>query len=810
MPDSLKLHLIGNAHIDPVWLWPWQEGYQEVLASFRSALDRMKEYPDFQFAASSAVFYSWVEETDPAMFAEIRQRVEEGRWELTGGWWVEPDCNVPGGEALARHALYAQRYLREKFGKMATVGFNIDSFGHPGSFPQILRQSGLDSYTFLRPGPHERNLPGPLFWWESDDGARVLASRIPFTYCHWDEMAPHVERCRDVIQEPATEGMCWYGVGNHGGGPTIKLIEQIHELQRAGESGAELVLSTPGAFFRSVREKNWQLPVVHEELLNHAKGCYSVHAGIKTWNRRAENSLSAAEKWSAAAQFLDVPYPAEAYRRAWKQVLFNQFHDSLAGTSLPEAYVSARNGYGEALAIAETEQNRTLQKIAWNIAIPQEEGALPLVAFNSLSWPAQANLEIEAFRWDDDAVLLDENDRAIPWQRVQSHSAASRARLSFNAELPALGYRTFRLVPGKGDASVAAEPLEAGETWLDNGLLRVEVNPQDGTLASLRDLRSGTELLAGAGARGQVLDDPGDTWAHGFESWQDEIGSFGAARVNLVEQGPVKATLRAVSFWGGSELIQDFTLYPGRPWVDVRVRVNWQEQYRMLKLRFPLAVRNPSAARDYVFGWGEIAPDGSEFPQHTWASLSGEGAKGPAGLSLANDSRYSLDVTGSDLGLTVLRSPAFAHHIPDVPREDGLYEYIDQGWQEFRYRLIPHGGDPLAAGTVQLAAELNHPAVLQFSSFHPNGRLPQSDSWLACEPASLLVTALKQAEDGEGMIVRAWESSRQPQEGIIRLGLWEREIRASFKPCEVKSFFVPRDPAQPVREVNFLEDEVSG
>ena len=181
-----KLHMIGHGHIDPVWLWRWQEGYQEAKATFRSALDRMKEYPEFKFIGSSAALYEWIEENDPAMFEEIKERVQEGRWSLVGGWWVEPDCNIPSGESYVRHALYGQRYFQAKFRKKATVGFNPDSFGQTGC-SQILKKSGLDYYVFMRPQPNEKGLPSRVFWWEAPDGSRVLCFHIPYEYLTWGQ-----------------------------------------------------------------------------------------------------------------------------------------------------------------------------------------------------------------------------------------------------------------------------------------------------------------------------------------------------------------------------------------------------------------------------------------------------------------------------------------------------------------------------------------------------------------------------------------------------------------------------------------------
>ena len=179
---DVTVHMIGNAHIDPVWLWNWQEGFQTTWSTFRSVLDRMKETPEFVFTSAQAALYEWIEKGDPAMFEEIRERVHEGRWRITGGWWIQPDCNIPSGESFARHALYSQRYFKEKFGVMANTGYNVDSFGHNGVLPQLLKKSGMNNYVFMRPGPHEKKDLPDIFWWESADGSRVLTYRIQFSY----------------------------------------------------------------------------------------------------------------------------------------------------------------------------------------------------------------------------------------------------------------------------------------------------------------------------------------------------------------------------------------------------------------------------------------------------------------------------------------------------------------------------------------------------------------------------------------------------------------------------------------------------
>src|SRR5680860_42565 len=346
-----SMHMIGNAHIDPVWLWDWTEGFHEVVASFRSALDRLDESDDFTFVSSSAVFYAWIERHDPAMFERIKERIEEGRWEIVGGWWLQPDCNIPSGESFVRQALYGQRYFLEKFGHMAKVGYNVDSFGHTAMLPQLLRKSGLDAYVFMRPAPHELGLPSRLFWWESPDGSRVLTYRLPFEYCTWgEELDKHVRRCAGELRDPVDEIMCFYGVGNHGGGPTRQNIESIRRLNEDPDL-PDLTFSTPDRYFAAVRERGWDLPVVHHDLQHHASGCYAAHSGVKAWNRRAESALVMAETFGALAASQTGREPTEDLAHAWHGVLFNQFHDILAGTSLRSAYDDAHDLYGEALAI---------------------------------------------------------------------------------------------------------------------------------------------------------------------------------------------------------------------------------------------------------------------------------------------------------------------------------------------------------------------------------------------------------------------------------------------------------------------------
>ena len=818
------LHMIGNAHIDPVWLWRWQEGFHEVIASFRSALDRLKEHDDFLFVSSSAVFYEWVERSDPAMFEEIKARVKEGRWEIVGGWWLQPDCNLPSGESFVRQTLYGQHYFREKFGVTATVGYNVDSFGHHAMLPQLLRKSGLGSYVFLRPGPHEKGLPGRLFWWEADDGSRVLAFRIPFEYCTWGEdLAQHVRRCAGELREPVDELMCFYGVGNHGGGPTKENIESIRRLNDDPDF-PKLVFSTPGRYFAEVGKKSWALPVVHDDLLHHASGCYAAHSNVKRWNRRAENLLLSAEKWSAvAAVVAGQPYPEEL-AHAWKGVLFNQFHDILAGTSIERAYDDARDLYGEAMAIGARSLNYATQALAWRVNIPEEAGVTPVVVFNPHAWEVSAPVELELWRADEDTVLLDEKGRLVPKQAVQPQATTrGRQAFVFSATLPPLGYRTYRLAAREtlsalspaaalsgrdaGD-KVLSEGVAATDLVLENALLRLEFDPDTGCIVSLRDKEHGAEVFVGPAAEAVVLKDESDTWSHDVFAFDKIIGSFAARHVALVEHGPVRSTIRVVSHYGASRLTQEFAMYPASRRIDVRAEVDWQERHQALKLRFPVNVDFMRATFEIPYGHIERFANGEEAPGQAWVDLSGSSRDSGElyGFSLLNDSKYSFDVKVRDLGMTVLRSPIYAHHDPAVPGEGGRYSYIDQGVHAFRYSLLPHQGGWAEAGTVRRAAELNEGPVALFATFH-DGPLPQRGSYLQVEGRSVVASVLKRAEAGDALIIRLYETSKNAAEATVTLPFLGRSFGATFGPCEIKTFRVPLAADAPVSEVDLLERE---
>jgi alpha-mannosidase len=822
--NNKTLYMIGNAHIDPVWLWRWQEGFHEVRATFRSALDRMKEFPDFVFISSSAQFYEWIERSDPAMFEEIRQRIEEGRWEIVGGWWIQPDCNIPSGESLVRHALYGQRYFQSRFGRRAKVGYNVDSFGHAGSFPQILLKSGLENYVFMRPSPHEKGLPTRVFWWESADGSRVLTYRIPFEYCinSVDALIKHIPRVANEIREPLDALMCFYGVGNHGGGPTkaqiAEIIRQNTERMDGENDTPTMIFSTPDRYFDMIRERisnaDLNLPTVNDDLQMHAPGCYAAHSGIKAWNRRAENLLGAAEKFSALAYIVNgQPYPTD-FEDAWKRVLFNQFHDILAGTSLESAYEDARREYGYAMTIADHALNYAVQSFAWRVNIPLPENAQdvrPVQVFNPHAWASRQNIELEFGRFSEDGdMMIDEDGNEIHVEATQSEATSGgRNRITFTVDLPPMGYRTLFVKPRLEPLAI---PYESSQHVLENPHMRVEFDPDSGYIRSLRHYKANVELVYNNPKTGElrpmavpvVIDDPSDTWSHNVFKFDKVVGAFVAKSVQRIDYGTVRSTIRVISTYGDSTLVQDFTLCHDLDYIDVMAMVDWREQWKMLKLRFPVNVHLMKVTSEIPYGHIERDANADESPGGAWLDISGSSRENNTlcGLSIINDSKYSYDVNVRDMGMTILRSPIYAHHDPLVPDPiSNLYSYQDQGVQKFRYRIYPHAGTWDTAHTVQIAAELNQPAIALNGTFH-EGTLPQSGSFLSVDAPNVIVGAMKKAEDGDDLILRVVETSRRAT--TTRIELLGRAFEATFAPSEIKTFRIPKDGE--ITEVNLLEE----
>jgi alpha-mannosidase len=809
--SKYRFHMIGNSHIDAVWLWTWPEGMSAVVSGFRSALERMKEDPEFTFTASSAQFYEWVAATDPKLIAEIRQRVKEGRWSVVGGWWVEPDVNIPNGESLVRQGLYSQRTFQQLFGRKVEIGFNPDSFGHPGTLPQILKLQGLHAYVFMRPQPQEKTLPSDLFWWEGADGTRILAYDIPIAYGDYDGPIMHrVHRIVADLPEPTKNLMAFYGAGDHGGGPTKINIQSI--LAARKEPGAPtMIFSTPDKYFDEVKDLP-NLPIVADNLQHHSVECYTALSEVKKDNRTAEAALVTGEKFAMLGSVVaGSDYPQSEFTSSWKKVFLMQFHDCLAGSALPAHYEMARQAHGYAIEVGTQAMYRAAEKIAWQIPTPDADSEY-LVVFNPHAWDANLNVEYElGWEWTSGATpesqsiqtnssLVDDQRRAIAHQWTQATTTIDdRKRLVFRAPVPAFGYRQFQLRKVT-PATMAESQVHAQGNELENEHLRVRF-ADDGTY-SIYDKDAKAEVFGNERGRAVVLDDPSDTWSHDVKAYTKEVGAFENADFHVLENGPLRATLGVRSRYSASFLETDWPLYAGSRSLEARVALDWHERLKILKFSFPVDVQNPQPTYEIAYGYKVRKAQGDEDPGQRWIDVSGERGGSQYGLAVINDAKYGYSVKGSELRISIVRSPVYAQFECGL-KPDGEYLWQDQGRQTFRMLLVPHSAGWREAGIVRMAEEFTAPVPILYQGIHPGSR-PGSASFLSVDVPNVVVSAVKHAEDGEDIIVRCYETEGRATTATLDLALVNRRWTGTFRPLEIKTLRVPRAGGE-IREVNALE-----
>ena len=819
MDKTIKL--IGNAHLDPIWLWRWQEGCAEVLQTFRSALDRLKEYKDFVFTCSSAAYYQWVEEIDPAMFEEIKAMVKKGRWVPVNGWWVQPDCNMPSGESFARQALYSQLYYYEKFGITCKTGYNVDSFGHNANLPQLLKKGGMNTYVFQRPGMHENaEIPENLFWWDSADGTRIMTYRLPDGY--GTDGIEALERRIDNINERAEQTghgmMLFYGIGNHGGGPTRGDIEFLREnLEREGYN--DLEFSSPDEYFEDMLSQFLKLPVWQDELQHHASGCYSATSLVKALNRRAENILAAAEKWDTISSIVtDTAPETKQFESAWKKVCFNQFHDIMCGCSIMEAYEDVKESEGYALNIASESYNKAVLKIArkidtWieGVSDPVSEerhfaGFLPkgfprpVIVFNPHSYdialPVRAHHPSKAVTDSEGKEVLFQNVRA-------SRSNDNHLDTMFIAKVPAFGYATYWL---ELDSEIKADKELTGEQdfFMENEFLSVELDSETGYIKSLVNKETDTEYASDnfLAIPTVINDDKTDTWAHNVFKFQEVKGLMELQSIERVEKGALRSVIRTVHKFNDSYLTQEFILAKGQKTLRVDCKAMWQEKFTLLKFAFPVGGKEEISTYEIPNSFIKRPCDGDEEVALNWADLTVTKNDKRFGLSVMSDSKYSYDCPGAELRLTALRNVIFADHYSYRP--DANFNFTDEGLNRFSYGIYLHDGEAESSDIVKEAHLFNNNVVTVPESYH-KGALPQKDSFLYTNADNVLITALKRCEDGSGdLIIRLYETKGiEATRCYIMSKLFDNGFWFDIGKHETKTFRVDRELN--VKETNFLE-----
>lgn len=803
------IDIVGNSHIDAAWLWRWRETQQVVDATWSTATKLMAKYPDMHFAASAAQYYVWLEQRDPATLARIQQLEKAGRWNVVGGWWLEPDVNMPSGESLVRQGLYGQRTFMRLFGHPAQVAWIPDTFGYPWSLPQILAKSGMPFFVTQKLRWNDTNKwPARLndFYWQGPDGTRVFAY-IPYGYD--SDLSPKelANQEEATIDSSATRHvLTLYGVGDHGGGPTMEMLERSHDLKRI-PAFPVLRDASPAKALEGMRAAfPANGPVVRDELyLEYHRGVFTTQAAIKNWNRHMEGTLEAAE---TAATIAPGAYPRAALTSAWEKTLFNQFHDVMSGSGIDSIYMDARVDYAAADSLANGALSEAIGQISAKLDTrPLHAGDKPFVVFNP-SIRARSELvsvRLPAGTSASDWGVVDATGEVLASEASPTSTDTIRVHV---ASVPALGARVLFLRQG---ARLMTPTIRTSAGYvLENPYLRVEIDSVTGGIARMYDKVNRREVLSrGPATNGLLLmvDQPKDydAWnidnLNGARSWLTTVGNDPAP---VWKRGPLGVSVTVTRGGGKSLVTQRYSLPDSARWLSVENTVEWHESHHLLKATLPFAFEMDSTRAEIPYA---VMPrttrprtrvDSARFETPMLRFVDGDARDGSYGAAVVTDGKYGYSASGDTVFITLLRSPKS----PD--------ENADMGTQHFTYVLVPHAGDWRAPVVHEAARAFNQPMRAEFVSAHAGtGRMTMPR--ISLTSGSVDLGALKRAEDGNGWVLRLVETSGHATTARLRFGravtasetdLLERPTRAHFKsvgttlsvpmkPWEIETLLIP-------------------
>ena len=801
-----RIHMLCNAHIDPVWQWEWEEGAAETLSTFRIAADFCEEYDDFIFCHNEALLYRWVEEYDPALFARIQTLVKAGKWNIIGGWHLQPDCNMPSGEAMVRQIFSGRQYFKEKFGVVPTVAFNADPFGHSRGLVQIMSKSGYEGYLFMRPWPEFLELPGNEFRWIGYDGSSVTGIRMEDGYS--SSRGKALEKIQKFETRCGSEDciLCLWGIGNHGGGPSKKDLDDITAYKAQLDVSTELLHSTAEQYLEEVKQRR-DLVDVAISLNPWAPGCYSTMASMKQRYREAENALFVTERMCSHAASLGlIAYPEKEILDAVYDILTIQFHDTLPGTSIQPSEVMALRFLDHALE----NLSRVRARAFFALCAGQQKAdpdAIPMMIYNPFPYPLEGDFTCEFNLWDQvrDFVFLQptvyQGNTPLPTQCEKEASTIPiqwRKRVVFHGVLEPMSINRFdckfTTLPDKPQRILRETAqhyiYEAVNTY-------IEINKETGLIDSY--VTNGQKILSSGAFSLGVFADDFDPWGMNGRGWDRKVGAFKLLdsdecakflcvnaplpALRVIECGDVRTVLEAVFGYENSKAVVHY-IFSESGNMELSVRMLWNEKQKLLKLSIPSAFPVHSCIGEQPYG-SEALRNGLGEENCIQKYVTALGEKSAFALINAGTYGISFDEGSNTLYPTFLRSPSYcAHPIDDriVMPQDRFSPYTDQGERIFRFAFLAGAPEEIATYTPRKSQEFNEGVMAL--SFYPTGtgNIPAHGLKLEGNP-EVQLTVLKKAEIGGGYILRLFNSSTHSKTATVRWSDAEKTVTLS--PFEV-------------------------
>jgi alpha-mannosidase len=813
--------LVCNAHLDPVWLWPWEEGLAEAISTFRVAADFIDEYPEFVFNHNESLLYEWVERNDPELFERIRKHVKSGRWHIAGGAYLQPDLTATSGESVIRQFLVGKRYFAFKFGVEPKVAYNFDTFGHPQGMIQILAGCGFDAYVFCRPNASQMKMPVGSFIWRHASGVEIVGRRSDDHYITQGEIRKQmlgsaVQGNENDLKNDTREGswpahyrdaegdfMFLWGLGNHGGGATRQEYAQFPGM-RADFPNVEFIESTPEAFFEhtlKVRGRG-SLPVVTGDFHQIHEGCYTSMLRIKQQHRRLENLAHITEKLCAMAWWKGKrDYPSKDLEVAWKDILFSEFHDILPGSAIPQVEEDSLKMLAHAEEILRRKKVEAVISLLRDEPVTDRE-VTPFFIFNPHNWEVTREVEMEygtARQAGTDAIV-----RTVycDGEKVEAQFEKGdlnldnpgwgewRQKAVFNVTIPPFSYKRFdaeyRILPPEEVRRWQSPAMPKGDKLVIGGeTMKVTVNLKTGLIDGVKV--DGREQVRPESFKPRIFNDIPHSW-NAADVWKPSRENFRLATpketarllnsetinpgyaetiqpVRILEDGPIRTVVEAVFVSGRSFLIQRYKINKKSSMLQIELDIFWAEQDKMFKLGF-----SPAAPLTRI--WAEKCysiddeteavdrPDRERTFQHFLRLTDDNGGRGMGAISHGTHGYHQNDGT---TWLSVLRSPAYA--CMDVAKD----------WQRYRNRHIPHhdqgerhamftfifGKDAAdSESMVRKAYEYN--IGLEQLVYYPTRRTEQKlkpTSFITTDHDNVILSTMKKAEQGEALILRFWEVS---------------------------------------------------